>query len=525
MSWDSIRSAISNHISAPDPHTQYLPKSGGQMTGQLSTSSIKIGGWVSSARTYSVNTATPLPMLDADGNPLTATKSYKARAYVGGTGTQTGASCLLIGDGTSAFTLIKIYEAGTSSNHVEFYLNGSVPSVRLYSHASLYTVNVLLEELSNDSKLYEYDRFLSISSSQPQWSGNTMWHAGNDGVGSGLDADKLDGFQSDTAATSNTIALRGAGGGITATAFSSTVATGSSPLIVSSTTQVTNLNSDMTDGFHATIATNSNTIAVRGPAGNLDATTLSLAASTGNIPMTILSTTMVPNLNADMVDGIHATYLMKGVGDVAYNAAPPRSSAYRVITSGAGMLYPASFGVGVSMNGGNGGGEYTLHLYKAGSDLYMQQTADGGAITLAGWQKFFNPAAENSFGSAMTAMTTAEFITLLTSMGAFGAPYYWISRGTWSYANNKYITDTGYGNLHLAGCTVEVIGGAAGCYTIRIHQPTTDGIGGSVAGDFIYINNGSAYSPGWRRMSSDLEKRTSDPVSPAVGRMWLRTDL
>ena len=38
--------------------------------------------------------------------------------------------------------------------------------------------------------------------------GNTVWHAGNDGSGSGLDADLLDGYNSATAATANTVVLR-----------------------------------------------------------------------------------------------------------------------------------------------------------------------------------------------------------------------------------------------------------------------------------------------------------------------------
>jgi hypothetical protein len=49
--------------------------------------------------------------------------------------------------------------------------------------------------------------------------GYTPWHSGNDGVGSGLDADLLDGFASATAATANTIALRDSSGDLTANVF------------------------------------------------------------------------------------------------------------------------------------------------------------------------------------------------------------------------------------------------------------------------------------------------------------------
>lgn len=47
--------------------------------------------------------------------------------------------------------------------------------------------------------------------------GGTAWHSGNDGSGSGLDADVLDGFQSSQTATNNTVLVRTASGGTEAT--------------------------------------------------------------------------------------------------------------------------------------------------------------------------------------------------------------------------------------------------------------------------------------------------------------------
>ena len=46
-----------------------------------------------------------------------------------------------------------------------------------------------------------------------------VWHAGNDGAGSGLDADLLEGAQPDTSATANTIAKRDSSGNLTANIF------------------------------------------------------------------------------------------------------------------------------------------------------------------------------------------------------------------------------------------------------------------------------------------------------------------
>ncbi|HAV9514682.1 TPA: phage tail protein [Escherichia coli] len=93
--------------------------------------------------------------------------------------------------------------------------------------------------------------------------------------------------------------------------------------------------------------------------------------------------------------------------------------------------------------------------------------------------------------------TTAQFIEWLASRGAFNHPY-WMCKGSWSYANNKIITDTGCGDIHLAGCVVEVMG-TKSAITIRVTTPTTSSGGGTTSAQFTYINHGDGYSPGWRR--------------------------
>lgn len=102
-----------------------------------------------------------------------------------------------------------------------------------------------------------------------------------------------------------------------------------------------------------------------------------------------------------------------------------------------------------------------------------------------------------SFGGNQNKITTTQFITILEGLGAFSTPY-WIARGSWSYAGNQIINDTGCGDIHLAGCTVEVVG-TKSAFTIMIHTSTTSS-GGVVNGDFVYVNNGDTYSPKWRRL-------------------------
>ena len=119
-----------------------------------------------------------------------------------------------------------------------------------------------------------------------------------------------------------------------------------------------------------------------------------------------------------------------------------------------------------------------------------------------------------AFGGNQNGITTAQFLTLLNGYGAFSDKS-WITRGSWSYASNQYIKDTGCGNIHLAGCTVEVMGTSTTNCTIRIHTPTTSSSGVS-NGDFIYINNGPEYTPGWRRLYSTKYKPTAADIGAAA---------
>jgi hypothetical protein len=92
-------------------------------------------------------------------------------------------------------------------------------------------------------------------------------------------------------------------GNIKAEKFISTLPTGTAPLQVSSTTLVTNLNSDLLDGYHASTDDYVNTVAVRDSSANLKAGVFISTVTTGTAPLQISSTTKVTNLNADLLDG------------------------------------------------------------------------------------------------------------------------------------------------------------------------------------------------------------------------------
>ncbi|EPJ1687726.1 tail fiber protein [Escherichia coli] len=125
-----------------------------------------------------------------------------------------------------------------------------------------------------------------------------------------------------------------------------------------------------------------------------------------------------------------------------------------------------------------------------------------------------NIGACRAFGGSVSTTTgnwtTAQFIEWLDSQGAFNHPY-WMCKGSWSYGNNKIITDTDCGNIHLAGAVIEVMG-IKSAMTIRITTPTTSTGGGTTNAQFTYINHGTDYSPGWRRDYNSRNKPTASEI-------------
>ena len=140
----------------------------------------------------------------------------------------------------------------------------------------------------------------------------------------------------------------------------------------------------------------------------------------------------------------------------------------------------------------------------------LQKDQNGGDIPQPDWF-VRNIGAARAFSSFVSIggggnWTTPEFIVWLESQGAFNHPY-WMCRGSWSYGDNRTITDTGCGNIQLSGAVVEVMG-ERGAMTIRVTTATTS-TGGVVNAQFTYVSHGDGYSPGWRR---DL-KRSGDEMT------------
>ncbi|HID6757121.1 TPA: glycine-rich domain-containing protein [Klebsiella aerogenes] len=116
-------------------------------------------------------------------------------------------------------------------------------------------------------------------------------------------------------------------------------------------------------------------------------------------------------------------------------------------------------------------------------------------------------------GDNGASITTEQLVTLLRDNGAFNAKA-WIARCAWTYANSASIPDseTGCGIIPLSGAVIEVFNNSSSTsyFTIRITTATTTSVSGALTNaEFIYVSNGTGYSPGWRRAYNTKNKPTT----------------
>ncbi|MEE1963555.1 tail fiber domain-containing protein [Allomuricauda taeanensis] len=103
---------------------------------------------------------------------------------------------------------------GDGSAFGQLYLNGNVAGGS--PHRIRYNGN---QEFRIRDDVAGVDRIGISAAGVVSINGAIAWHSSNDGAGSGLDADLLDGFNSSTSGTANTVAVRNGSGQLYATAF------------------------------------------------------------------------------------------------------------------------------------------------------------------------------------------------------------------------------------------------------------------------------------------------------------------
>ena len=147
-------------------------------------------------------------------------------------------------------------------------------------------------------------------------------------------------------------------------------AIGTAPMTITSTTVVTNLNADKADGydFNQDVRNTASPTFVR----------LTLNQAIGTAPMTITSTTMVANLNADLLDGSHAA---------AFAAATHYhdSDYISIIAAPAANHFPYQTAGGELVDSGYDAGDFAAaghsHALDDLSDVNAAAPGDGEVLT------------------------------------------------------------------------------------------------------------------------------------------------
>jgi hypothetical protein len=190
------------------------------------------------------------------------------------------------------------------------------------------------------------DLYYRIIDNNTPSSWNKIWHSGNDGSGSGLDADLLDGLNSATANTPSTIVARdGSGnfsaGTVTATSFSGNLANTltlntSGTGLSGSTTFNNSGDSTFTVTSNATSANTPSTIVARDGSGNFSAGIVTATAVTVNGPISAIT----PNfgtaggivIRANSTTNIPYLQFTNFAADVEYANLSSQQFSYGLIT-------------------------------------------------------------------------------------------------------------------------------------------------------------------------------------------------
>lgn len=292
--------------------------------------------------------------------------------------------------------------------------------------------------------------------------------------------------------------------------------------------------------------------------------------ATGTSPLKVTSTTVVTNLNSDLFDGFHETAFVRsfwtsspGYDCSKYNSRPLISFTYSnnapftggfidVVTNGYGFYLGTSYTSnaplyykrhGISSDGGMGTWQQLARITDNVASATKLQTArtingtlfDGTAnITTAYW----GTARTITLSGAVTGSASvngSQNVTITTTYqtssidgryvggnktanhGSSGTAYTadsysstfarkefvaFAERGSWVYANNGYVTtDTGV-NIPLAGTAIFQWGASDTNKTqLYITPHNNSGVSNPAANEMLfYTSNGSGYTSAWTRV-------------------------
>jgi hypothetical protein len=148
-------------------------------------------------------------------------------------------------------------------------------------------------------------------------------------------------------------------------------------------------NAEKVGGYDAAIASNPNTVAVRNSNGDLSARVFGSTAPPGTPPITVASTTVCTNLNADMVDSKHASDFLLLNNTSSVNINVPSGQTINFQTGGTTRAYVNDYGlVGAVYNADIAEGFYTDEEQLPAEGTVMTINKHGRAVVAKKGSRF-----------------------------------------------------------------------------------------------------------------------------------------
>jgi hypothetical protein len=269
---------------------------------------------------------------------------------------------------------------------------------------------------------------------------------------------------------------------VTAPQLISNVSTGTAPFVVSSTTVVSNLNADLLDGYNSAVGNTANTVAIRNADGNLSA---NYFVGNGAF-LTGIDTSLIANGNSNVSVAANgnvtvsvagntgiAVFTGTGVNVAGTLTATGNVTGANLVT--AGNVYAENL-VNITGNTsiGMGNGSGIVAIYSAGN---ATQFAPSGVITLGGASQVVGGTFGGSgitLGTSQTDIFQNRGGNVTVQTGTGGT-----TANTWTFAQDGSFTSPGNingANANLGG-TLNVIGnvnlGAAGTNQIVNNSNTS----------------------------------------------------